>query len=296
MTKVLNDVAAAAVLLKQGKVVAFPTETVYGLGACIFNEAAIKHIFTLKNRPADNPLIAHISSLDQLSLIAVDVPQKFYQLAEIFFPGPLTLILKKSSNVPFIATAGQDSIAVRMPNHPLAQALIAQTGPLVAPSANLSGKPSATTIAHVLQDFEGRLEAALDGGPASIGIESTVLSLYDKPVLLRPGSITTAQIEEVLGEKIEVASKLTKIRSPGMKYRHYAPIADLKLVYSFEELEKNLDPLKKQLILDELTVKNLYASLRYADTHNYEQIIVLCDAPILSDAALMNRLLHATQK
>ncbi len=315
MTKVLleKDLLEAATLLRQGEVVAFPTETVYGLGAAIFNEKAVAKIFSLKKRPSDNPLIAHISSFDQLSSIAREIPFAFYLLAEAFFPGPLTIILKKHPQVPSIVSAGQDTIALRMPSHPLAIALISLVGqPLVAPSANLSGKPSATSVAHVLEDFGGSLEALLDGGETSLGIESTVLSLCDKerPLLLRPGSITKEQIEAVLGYPVEVFSKHVKahekVISPGMKYRHYAPKAPIVIIHSESELKEHFikSPLKKSLLLSsqkqhslcewaELTSPSFYARLRYADKGGFEEILILLDPETLSNAALMNRLLRA---
>ncbi len=317
-TEVLSaekDLAYAARLLKEGNVVAFPTETVYGLGAAIFNEEAVRHIFNLKKRPSDNPLIAHISSFDQLPLIAQEIPLAFYVLAEAFFPGPLTLVLKKQPQVPSIVSA-HDTIALRMPSHPIARALISLVGaPLVAPSANLSGKPSATQLQHVLDDFEGNLKAVVDGGVASLGIESTVISLYDKerPILLRPGVITQQQIEDVLGVKVEVFSKerssLEKVFSPGMKYRHYAPNAPVHICSSLHEVENHLTktPHKRCLLLSSqkppfpcahssLSTQNLYASLRHADSHQFDEILVLCSPEDKKNAALMNRLLRASEK
>jgi L-threonylcarbamoyladenylate synthase len=195
-----KDIAKAALLLKEGYLVAFPTETVYGLGAPIFNEKLVAQIFASKGRPADNPLIAHISDLSQILEIACEIPPFFDQLTKEFFPGPLTLILKRHPRVPAIVSGGLDTIAVRMPDHALAQALITAVGqPLVAPSANLSGRPSSTEASHVLHDFSGSIAAVIDGGPTKHGMESTVLSLLkEKPVLLRPGALSLADIEAVL--------------------------------------------------------------------------------------------------
>lgn len=310
-----EQIDQAAQLLKADELVAFPTETVYGLGARVFSASAIQKIFTAKNRPADNPLIVHISSLDQLHLIAAEIPDQFYQLADAFFPGPLTIILKRHPLVPAIVSAGMDTIAVRMPNHPLAQALIKRVGePLAAPSANLSGKPSATLPQHVLEDFKGKIAAVIDGGSPEIGIESTVISLVsgDKPQLMRPGIITKQQIEQVLGAEIDVyrSSDKGKIASPGMKYRHYAPRAPILLFQSLKELEAYLNtasPKKRMVLASErviirgnasfftLSMHTLYALLRLSDREGYEEVLVFCDIEDQKNSALMNRLQHATK-
>lgn len=311
-----SSVKEAALLLRRGELVAFPTETVYGLGAPIFNPLAIQKIFQVKGRPSDNPLIAHIGALSQVEEIAIDIPPEFYQLSEIFFPGPLTLILRRKEAVPALVSAGLDTIAFRMPNHPLALSLIQEVGePLVAPSANLSGKPSATRAEHVLEDFKGKISAVLDGGATTFGIESTVISLYDpsRPLLLRPGQIIREELERVLGRPVAICSKKGEERviSPGMRYRHYAPNAFLKLFTRWEELEEyaeNRPQIKRLLLVSSpiprncqrwehlpLSAKELYSAFRYADREGYEEILLLCNEEILSNVALMNRLQRAME-
>ncbi len=228
----------AARLLKEGKLVAFPTETVYGLGADALNPKAVNRIFQVKGRPPDNPLIVHILGLAQVQELAARIPDRATFLADRFWPGPLTLVLPKKERVPDVTTAGLPSVAVRVPDHQLALELIKTAGlPIAAPSANLSGRPSPTSAAHVLDDLSGRIEAVLDGGPCPVGVESTVLSLLSEPpVLLRPGGITLEQLEAALGERIidgtifSQGEQVARPLSPGMKYRHYATRAPLYLV------------------------------------------------------------------
>ncbi len=307
----------AADLLKNGKLVAFPTETVYGLGARIFDPEAVLSIFKAKGRPSDNPLIAHVSSVEQVEEIADEIPDAFYLLAKSFFPGPLAIILKRRPHVPSIVSAGLDSIAVRMPSHPLALRLIELVGePLVAPSANLSGKPSSTQAKHVLEDFSGKIGAVIDGGKTTFGIESTVISLLSaNPVLLRPGAVTREEIEEVLGCPLEVppASHQGPVLSPGMKYRHYAPRTPVKVFENLQDLNTHLCArslssrtmlLSRESIvpacpgLDRfaLSAKEFYSLLRHADELHYEEILILCDEDLQKDAALMNRLTRAAGK
>ncbi len=295
----------AASLLKRGELVAFPTETVYGLGAPISNEGSIAKIFSVKGRPQDNPLIVHISSIEQLNDLVAEVPEMAAWLSRAFWPGALTMILKRKASVPAGVSAGLETIAVRMPNHPLARALIEKLGePIAAPSANLSGKPSSTSAQHVLEDFQDKIAAVLDGGVCEEGIESTVISLVsDRPVLLRPGAITREEIEKVLGLKIDihVPKRGEKPLSPGMAHRHYAPKAPIKFFQSEKELIGL--PLKKRMILSTqrlqgdntylLTHQTLYALLRKSDREGVEEILVHRDEALLKDIALMNRLLHA---
>ncbi|MDI6710950.1 MAG: L-threonylcarbamoyladenylate synthase [Thermoanaerobacterales bacterium] len=227
-------IAAAAAVIRRGGLVAFPTETVYGLGADATNGAAVRRIFAAKGRPADNPLIVHISAMDELRPLVRDVPDVARALAGAFWPGPLTLVLPAAPSLPREVTAGLDTVGVRMPDHPVALALIRAAGvPLAAPSANASGRPSPTTAAHVLDDLGGRIDAVLDGGPAPVGVESTVLDLTaTPPAVLRPGGVTVEQLEAVLG-RAAVADRKGENggppRSPGMKYRHYAPRTPLVL-------------------------------------------------------------------
>lgn len=308
-----TQIERAADLLKKGQLVAFPTETVYGLGASIFNPEAIQSIFKVKGRPSDNPLIAHIHNLNQVEVIAQEIPDSFYRLESAFFPGPLATILKKRSCVPSIASAGLDSIAVRMPSHPIALRLIELVGgPLVAPSANLSGKPSSTQAKHVIDDFNGKIAAVIDGGKTDVGIESTVISLLGaRPVLLRPGSITKEAIEEVLGCSIEVASfsHQEPVLSPGMKYRHYAPRTPVKVFQNPQDLKTYLQeqlPQAQKMLLSRfpivlshpidhfvLSAKEFYSQLRHADEMRYDEILILCDEEIQKDAGIMNRLIRS---
>lgn len=230
---------AAAKLLRDGGLVAIPTETVYGLAADALNPAAVAGIFRAKGRPQDNPLIVHISSLAMLpKLIRGELPAGAAQLAQRYWPGPLTMIFPKSSLVPDVTSGGLDTVAVRFPSHPVAQELIRLAGvPLAAPSANLSGKPSPTTAVHCIQDLMGRVDAIVDGGPCGVGVESTVISFAEEvPLLLRPGAVTLEQLREVLPQ-VQVHDAVyhqlsgeEKAASPGMKYKHYAPAADLILV------------------------------------------------------------------
>lgn len=226
------SIAAAARLIRDGALVAFPTETVYGLGASVYNIRAVKNIFRVKGRPQDNPLIVHIRSLDQVWMLADSVPVMFWMLARKFMPGPLTLVVKKSAAVPEIVTAGLQTVAIRMPDHPVARSLLHHASvPIVAPSANISGRPSPTTARHVWDDMHGKIAAILDGGPCDIGLESTVLDITRTvPVILRPGGIAREQIEKVLGMRIRTARPTRKRpASPGMKYKHYAPRAEVVL-------------------------------------------------------------------
>ncbi|MBS3905251.1 MAG: threonylcarbamoyl-AMP synthase [Simkania sp.] len=296
-----SELALAAEHLLQAELVAFPTETVYGLGAPIFNDKAISKIFTAKNRPADNPLIAHIANISDVERIAINIPQEFYQLASVFWPGSLSILLEAHSDVPLIARAGLPTIAVRMPAHPLALSLITLVGqPLVAPSANLSGKPSATSVEHVLEDFTGKIAAVVDGGDCQGGLESTVLSLQNRqqPVVLRPGAITCKQIAEVLGCPVRLSTEGVAL-SPGMKYRHYAPKAPIQLVFDEISLIRHLEESSKRRVVlrqhdGSLSSQRFYAALRRADRESTEEILILCDEKTRNDEALWNRILKAS--
>lgn len=223
----------AADIIKKGGVVAFPTETVYGLGADATNSKAIMKIFKLKKRPSDNPLIVHISSISQLNEVAAEIPPKAEKLIKIFWPGPLTLLFKKNKNISKNITCDLDTVAVRMPENKIALELInsSQT-PIAAPSANISGKPSPTKAGHVLKDFGVSVDLILDGGQTKIGIESTVLDMSEKkPMLLRRGAISQIEIEDTLGENILFEnSQSSKPKAPGMKYTHYSPHAEVVVV------------------------------------------------------------------
>ncbi len=222
-------IAEAAGIIRRGGLVAFPTETVYGLGANALDKNAVRKIFSAKERPAWDPLIVHICDLSMLEQLVDEVPEQFHKLAEKFVPGPLTVVLRKKPVVPDEVTAGLPTVAVRMPNHPVALALIKAAGvPIAAPSANKFGRPSPTTAEHVLQDLAGRIDGILDAGPTHVGVESTVLDLTKSPpTILRPGGVSKEALEEVLGE-VEVLQKLPSevekgLPSPGMMPRHYAP-------------------------------------------------------------------------
>jgi L-threonylcarbamoyladenylate synthase len=222
-------IAEAAAIIRAGQLVAFPTETVYGLGADALNPTALSRIYAAKGRPPDNPLILHLASHDQLPLVAADVPDIAYALMQAFWPGPLTLVLPKTSHVPALANGGLGTVAVRMPAHPVAQALISASGaPLAAPSANRSGRPSPTTAQHVSDDLSGSLPMILDGGPTAIGVESTVLDVTcTPPALLRPGGVPQEAIEAAIGPLQISADRSLQHRSPGTRYRHYSPKARL---------------------------------------------------------------------
>jgi len=219
-------------VIRAGGLVAFPTETVYGLGADGLNGEAVLKIFEAKGRPADNPLILHIAKKNDIKQLWHSVPDTARKLMDAFWPGPLTMIFRKSSIVPDEVTAGLDTVAVRMPDNKTALALIrAADTPIAAPSANLSGKPSPTTAKHVLEDMDGRIDVVIDGGPCRVGLESTVISLIKTPTILRPGGITREMLEAVIGPVELAPSILSPLKegetaaSPGMKYRHYAPEA-----------------------------------------------------------------------
>lgn len=231
LTTADSDIKIAADIIKMGGNVILPTETVYGLGADALNSKAVANIFKAKGRPADNPLIMHISDLDMLRMVACEVPDNAKRLMDKFWPGPLTIILKKNKNVPYETTGGLETAAVRMPANECARRLIRLAGtPVAAPSANLSGKPSPTTFKHCKEDMDGRVDAVIDGGDCEIGVESTVLDLSgDMPILLRPGEITREQLCEVIGD-VKVVTSVKKgetPKSPGLKYKHYAPKAEV---------------------------------------------------------------------
>jgi L-threonylcarbamoyladenylate synthase len=235
----LTKIQAAADLIKRGGLVAFPTETVYGLGADALNAEAVLRLFEAKKRPLDNPAIVHIADITEVYPLVVEVPKKAELLMKEFWPGPLTLLFKHSEKVPNVSVAGLDTIAIRMPKHRVALALIHQSGcPIAAPSANLAGKPSPTTAQHVQDDLNGRIDAIIDGGATKIGVESTVVDLSrDPPMLLRPGGTPFESLKKVLSDlqlhpfvQAEQDLPPETARSPGMKHKHYAPKAEVVLV------------------------------------------------------------------
>ena len=234
-----QSIALAAGLLRRGELVALPTETVYGIAADARNGAAVEKIFAAKGRPQDNPLIVHICGMEMLDGIVAEVPPRARKLAAAYWPGPLTMVLPRGPEVSGVTCAGLDTVGVRMPSHPVVQAVIRASGvAFAAPSANLSGKPSPTTAQDVWTDMQGRLPLILDGGPCAVGVESTVVSVAgEKPVLFRPGYITLEDLERALGEEVELSPAILEklaegevARSPGMKYKHYAPKADITIL------------------------------------------------------------------
>lgn len=239
-TKVLTqfEVEQAAAILRKGGLVGIPTETVYGLGANGLDPAAVSHIFEAKGRPQDNPLILHIPEVSWLERYCRDIPDAAYALAEAFWPGPMTMILPRKALVPDEVTAGLETVGMRCPAHDLCREIICLADvPVAAPSGNTSGRPSPTTAQHMLEDMEGKIEAIVDGGPCSVGVESTIIDLTCAPPrLLRPGGVTLEELHSILGE-VDVDPAVTRLmgageqpRAPGMKYRHYAPKAPVTVV------------------------------------------------------------------
>jgi len=325
-------IRTAAKIIKEGGLIAFPTETVYGLGADGLNPEAVKKIFQAKGRPADNPLILHIANMKDVFYLASIVPLKAQVLIERFWPGPLTLVLPKSKFIPDEITAGLDTVAVRMPQHPVALALIRESGvPLAAPSANLSGYPSPTEAAHVWQDLSGRIDAILDAGATGLGLESTVLDISGEvPVILRPGGVTKEELEEVIGPVQYDPGLLDSgetPKSPGMKYTHYSPRAEVLLLDGEPEqvihmLTELADEYKQKgrkvglLLTDEVYQKvkdfeniyiknlgsrkeleriahNIYAELRNCDIAGVDIILTETYREEGLGTALMNRLLKS---
>ena len=239
-TNTPENIIKTAEILKSGGLAAIPTETVYGLAADALNGAAVAKIFAAKGRPMDNPLIVHVAEFEDIERFALvrEIPEAAKKLAKVFWPGPLTIIMKKGGVIPDEVSAGLDTVAIRLPSHPSARAIIkAADTPLAAPSANLSGSPSPTTAQHVMNDMDGKIDAVFDGGACGVGVESTVITLAeDTPRLLRPGKVTLEELREVLGEVELDSAVLNKLKdgqkaaSPGMKYKHYAPKANVILL------------------------------------------------------------------
>ena len=245
-----DDFKTAGEIIRSGGLVAFPTETVYGIGANALDEEALLKIYKAKGRPSDNPLIMHISNLNCLPQYVQEISDKARCLIEAFWPGPLTLIFNKSEIVPSIVTGGLNTVAIRMPKHPIALRLIEEAGrPLAAPSANLSGKPSPTRGQHVIDDLSGRVEMIIDGGKTPLGLESTVLDVTgDLPCILRPGNVTISMLEKVVGRvkyDTHLSDESAAPKAPGMKYKHYAPKGNLRIVSSECE-SKVIDYINKE--------------------------------------------------
>lgn len=279
-------------IIRAGGLVAFPTETVYGLGANGLDGNAVNGIFKAKGRPNDNPLILHIADKEMLFSLWESVPSAALKLIDAFWPGPLTLIYKKSARVPNEVTASLDTVAVRMPRHEIALKLIKEAGvPLAAPSANISSRPSPTSFEHVLHDMDGRIDAIIDGGKCACGVESTVLSLVDTPTILRPGAITPSMLESVIG-KVEIASAVLsplrcdeKVLSPGLKYKHYAPDAEVIIASgSPQQASQKIKTLfdeytssgKKCIIFSTLSSLPFYEGLPCVTIGDSENPITMC--------------------
>ncbi len=304
-----EHIEECAIILKNGGIVAFPTETVYGLGSCFSNESAVKKVFLAKRRPTDNPLIVHISSLEQVPFLVQEISRDAQILMENFFPGPLTLLLPKSTIVPEIVTAGQPTVAIRMPRHITALQIIEKTGiPLIAPSANISGRPSPTMAQHVHDDLAGKIDAIIDGGKCQVGIESTVLGWRNSvPTIFRPGIISREEIEDVLHTSVHNVHTDGNAMplSPGMKYRHYAPSIPIIVSVSFGESQKwlpqfhdnvyiitdNIDEVPSHTFhVKTLEHNTLYADFRDAEKLGYSAIIIITTRPDKIHPAVLNRI------
>ena len=317
---------AAAQIIREGGLVAIPTETVYGLGANGLDPQAVAKIFEAKGRPNDNPLILHIADANQIEALCHDVPEAAYRLAERFWPGPLTMVLPAKSCVPKETTAGLSTVAVRCPDSPVTRQIIRQAGvPLAAPSANISGKPSTTTAQHVYHDHAGKIPLIVDGGACRVGVESTIVDLTENPPrLLRPGGITPAQLMEVLGDLVvdkAVTAQVDKdavVKAPGMKYRHYAPACQVVIVSGSSEkaakcisklfrpgdrvlcFEEELDlfqafsplPYGKEKDLGSLSA-GLFAALRELDDPAVQKVYARCPEGDGIAYAIQNRLKKA---
>ncbi|MCR4925412.1 MAG: threonylcarbamoyl-AMP synthase [Clostridiales bacterium] len=320
-----NQTQKAGELLKNGELVAIPTETVYGLGANALDAKAVSNIFKAKGRPQDNPLIVHISEFDEIKPLVREIPETAIKLAEKFWPGPLTMIMKKSELIPDEVSAGLDTVAIRMPSHKIARKIIKQAGiPIAAPSANTSGLPSPTTAQHVMNDMNGKISAVVDGGECEVGVESTVITLVtNPPKLLRPGGITFEQLKSVLGE-VEIDKAVTKpleknavVASPGMKYKHYSPktrVIILKgdfekykaylnskkgeniaaLCFEGEEKELDCKSVTYGVKSDDLTQAHLlFYALRKLDELGVETAYARCPSQEGVGLAVYNRLIRA---
>lgn len=326
-----NIIKKAGEILKKGGLVAFPTETVYGLGADGLNENAAKKIYAAKGRPSDNPLIIHITDMAALGRIAKKIPEAAVRIAGKYWPGPLTMIFEKTDAVPYGTTGGLDTVAVRMPEDDIAAAVIrAGGGYIAAPSANTSGRPSPTKARHVKEDLEGRIDMIVDGGPTEIGVESTILDMTaDPPMILRPGAVTREMLEELAGpvcvDKAVIAPESKeRPKAPGMKYRHYAPRAELCIIEGETEAvadainrmaeeklacgykigiigtDETLGKYKKGIVKsigtreDEAVIANrLYGILREFDEENVDYIFSEAFPAGGIGSAVMNRLLKA---
>ena len=319
-----NDIEQAARIIKNGGLVAMPTETVYGLAANALDGKAVAKIFKAKGRPMDNPLIVHISDISQIYSLVSEFPEKAKILADKFWAGPLTIILPKSKIIPDEVSAGLDTVAVRFPSNEIARKLISLSMPLAAPSANLSGSPSPTNARHVRDDMNGRIDAIIDGGECEVGVESTVITLAtDIPRLLRPGGITVEQLREAIGEVIIDDAVLNplksgeRVASPGMKYKHYAPKAHIILLEGSDEdfiryvnehkvdgtaalcYDEDVEKLEVPNIpighADDYEMQShkLFSSLRNADEQGFKTVYAHCPKTDGMGLAVYNRIIRA---
>lgn len=279
-----DKIRCASEILKKGGLVAFPTETVYGLGANALDEAAVEKIFEAKGRPQDNPLIVHISHINQIKHLVQSVPEKAYKLMEKFWPGPLTILFNKSENIPYKVTAGLPTVAIRMPNHKIALEIIRNSKiPIAAPSANISGKPSPTYAKHVIEDLNGKIDMIIDGGSTGVGVESTVLDISTEiPVILRPGGVTREDLLTVFEQvtydaALEGNNKELIPKSPGQKYRHYSPKAEM-IVFEGEvnDIIEKIKIMLEQYLYKGMKV-GIMATKQTKNHYNYENVIVVGD-------------------
>lgn len=313
-TKITRSPSIAARYILHGDTVAFPTETVYGLGASIFDEAAIEKVFIAKGRPPDNPLIAHIADVSQFELLVEDVPPVAAKLIDAFFPGPLTLILPKRANISLLATAGLETIGVRMPHHAVARQFLRACGvPVVAPSANLSGRPSPTTWQAVGEDLRGRIGCILVDEPTRVGLESTVVDCTeDAPVILRAGAVTLEQLQEVVPKTLLAGpDHAARTRSPGTRHRHYSPQAKVVVApfpqytaplgvsaYIGLEAPPQADSFKRLLICRDVAeyAHTLFQFFRDCDADGVETIFCQSVSFDGLGTALMDRIARAAQE
>ncbi|MCX7796235.1 MAG: L-threonylcarbamoyladenylate synthase [bacterium] len=312
-----DNIEEACNILKNGGLVAFPTETVYGLGALVSIPEAIRRIFLVKGRPFDNPLIVHVGSIEQMQMICY-IEEKYFEIIKKITPGPITFVLRKKESVPVEITAGLDTVGVRFPSHPIAQRLALCAGAIAAPSANLSGKPSPTNFESVWEDLNGKIECIIDGGESVFGIESTIIDLTkDMPIILRPGPITVEELREIFG-KVEVYQTKEDERplAPGMKYKHYAPEKKLKLIdkdllinYANKDVlilctketkERYLSEANNTYIIGSYAqpytiAQNLYKSFRYIDKSPYQSAVIERLPEYGIFFSIMNRIKKASQ-
>ncbi len=318
-----KGIAAAAEILKADGVVAIPTETVYGLAASAFSDSAIEKVFLAKGRPQDNPLIVHISDLDMIDQAVSGFSPDAKKLAEAFWPGPLTIVLKKSKKIAESVSRGLDTVAVRMPSHPVAREVIRRAGlPLAAPSANISGSPSPTAADHVIADLDGRIDGVIMSGSSDVGVESTVVSLaVTPPRLLRPGKVTAEQLRDFLPDLVIDKAVLAepekgeKVASPGMKYKHYSPKTEVTLVEGvsaafadFVNKKENclaicftedIEDIKTDFLCyggkndGEAQAKSIFSLLRKADTLGKDKIYIHAPEKTGVSLAVYNRLIRA---